>query len=83
MTNDAGQRLTVVNVITSMAEYEPVFPAVNAALVRNKLGRDADFTAIDVHGEATSEKMAIGHYDGRASMVVGTHTHVLTADQFR
>jgi len=83
VTNDAGQRFTVVNVITNlfMADYEPVFPAVNAALVRNKLGRDADFIMIDVHGEATSEKMAIGHYaDGRASMVVGTHTHVPTAD---
>ncbi|MEC7211037.1 MAG: YmdB family metallophosphoesterase, partial [Pseudomonadota bacterium] len=58
-----------------------VFPAVNGALVRNQLGRDADFIMIDLHGEATSEKMAVGHYaDGRASLVVGTHTHVPTAD---
>ena len=36
---------------------------------------------IDFHAEATSEKMAFGHYvDGRASLVVGTHTHVPTAD---
>lgn len=83
VTNEDGQRLTVINVITNlfMADYEPVFPAVNGALVRKQLGRDADFIMIDVHGEATSEKMAIGHYaDGRASMVVGTHTHVPTAD---
>jgi calcineurin-like phosphoesterase len=64
-----------------MAENDPVFMALNDALVRNKLGRDADFILIDVHGEATSEKMALGHYaDGRASLVVGTHTHVPTAD---
>src|SRR3546814_17891964 len=40
-----------------------------------------DAVIVDVHGEATSEKMAIGHVaDGRASLVVGTHTHVPTAD---
>ena len=83
VTNDAGKRLVVVNAITNlfMNDYDPVFPAVNGALVRNQLGRDADFIMIDLHGEATSEKMAVGHYaDGRASLVVGTHTHVPTAD---
>ena len=80
---DDGKRLVVVNAITNlfMNDYDPVFPAVNGALVRNQLGRDADFLLIDLHGEATSEKMAVGHYaDGRASLVVGTHTHVPTAD---
>ena len=83
MTNAAGERLVAVNLMTNlfMAKNDPVFPALNDALVRNKLGRDADFILIDVHGEATSEKMALGHYaDGRASLVVGTHTHVPTAD---
>ena len=83
LTGADGGRLVVVNAITNlfMADYDPVFPAVNGALVRNRLGRDADFILIDVHGEATSEKMAIGHHvDGRASFVVGTHTHVPTAD---
>ena len=73
----------MVNAINNlfMNDYDPVFPAVNGALVRNQLGRDADFIMIDLHGEATSEKMAVGHYaDGRASLVVGTHTHVPTAD---
>lgn len=84
VTNDAGKRLVVVNVMTNlyMAANDPVFAAVDGALVRNKLGRDADFIMIDAHGEATSEKMALGHLaDGRASMLVGTHTHVPTADQ--
>jgi len=82
VTNAAGKRLVAVNLMTNlfMAANDPVFPALNA-LVRNKLGRDADFILVDVHGEATSEKMALGHYaDGRASLVVGTHTHVPTAD---
>jgi hypothetical protein len=41
----------------------------------------ADAIVIDLHGEATSEKQAMGYFvDGRASMLVGTHTHVPTAD---
>src|SRR5207237_1616026 len=45
------------------------------------LGRDADAVIIDIHCEATSEKQAMGHFcDGRASLVVGTHTHAPTAD---
>ncbi len=45
------------------------------------LGRDADVIVGDVHGEATSEKNAMGHFlDGQASLVVGTHTHIPTAD---
>jgi metallophosphoesterase (TIGR00282 family) len=81
--NAAGKRLTVINVMTNlfMAANDPVFAALDGALVRNKLGRDADFILVDAHGEATSEKMALGHMvDGRASMLVGTHTHVPTAD---
>ena len=84
VTNALGQRLTVVNVMTNlfMAPNDPVFTALDGALIRNQLGRDADFILVDVHGEATSEKMALGHLaDGRASLVVGTHTHIPTADQ--
>ena len=45
------------------------------------MGRKADCIIVDVHAEATSEKMAIGYFcDGRASLVVGTHTHIPTAD---
>jgi calcineurin-like phosphoesterase len=45
------------------------------------LGAAADAIIVDMHCEATSEKMAMGHFcDGRASLVVGTHTHVPTAD---
>ena len=82
--NEAGKRLTVVNVMTNlfMAATDPVFAALDGVLVRYKLVRDTDFILVDAHGEATSEKMALGHMvDGRASMLVGTHTHVPTADQ--
>ena len=42
---------------------------------------DADAIIVDMHAEATSEKQAMGHFcDGRASLVVGTHTHAPTAD---
>ena len=83
VTSAEGLRLVVVNIMTNlfMAPTDPAFTALNDALVRNKLGRDADFILVDAHGETTSEKMALGHYaDGRASLVVGTHTHIPTAD---
>ena len=45
------------------------------------LGKNIDAVMIDIHGEATSEKIALGYYlDGRVSLVAGTHTHVSTAD---
>ena len=48
---------------------------------RVKLKRDADFIVVDMHGEITSEKMAMGYlFDGKVTAVVGTHTHVPTAD---
>jgi calcineurin-like phosphoesterase len=50
-------------------------------LEQSPLGMVCDAVIVDIHGEATSEKMAMGHFcDGRASLVVGTHSHVPTAD---
>ena len=46
-----------------------------------QLKKDADFIVVDMHAEITSEKMAMGYlFDGKATMVVGTHTHVPTSD---
>ena len=57
------------------------FPFLDRILDDYKLGIKADCIIVDVHAEATSEKMAVGYFcDGRASLVVGTHTHVPTAD---
>ena len=74
-------RLTVINVIgrTFMAqEVDDPFRAADAAV---ELAPKGNFILVDFHGEATSEKQAIGwHLDGRVTAVVGTHTHVPTAD---
>lgn len=57
------------------------FQAADKALEAMPLGMVADAVIVDIHCEATSEKMAMGHFcDGRASLVVGSHTHVPTAD---
>ncbi|MGH6829327.1 MAG: TIGR00282 family metallophosphoesterase [Rhizomicrobium sp.] len=64
-----------------MDPLDDPFAAADAELSACPLGRAADAIVVDMHAEATSEKMAIGHFcDGRASLVVGTHTHVPTAD---
>lgn len=81
--NDKGQRLAVANFMCNlfMAENDNVFHGLDAFMSKVKMGRDADAIFIDIHGEATSEKTAVGfHCDGRVSAVVGTHTHVPTAD---
>jgi 2',3'-cyclic-nucleotide 2'-phosphodiesterase len=78
-----GKRVLVANIMCRlfMELLDDPFQAVDALLKRFKIGRDVDVIVFDVHGEATSEKQAIAHYvDGRASVVVGTHTHVPTAD---
>ena len=55
--------------------------AVDRELDGIALGREADAVVVDFHAETTSEKYSMGHYlDGRVSLVVGTHTHVPTAD---
>jgi len=61
--------------------FDDPFSALDAALKAAPLGQRADAVIVDFHAEVTSEKMAMGHWlDGRASLVVGTHTHVPTAD---
>ena len=64
-----------------MKKCDDVFDAAKDFISKNKLKKDFDFLIVDFHGEITSEKMAIGHFfDGKASLVVGTHTHVPTND---
>ncbi len=64
-----------------MKKCDDVFEASNEFIKKNNLKEDYDFLVVDFHGEITSEKMAIGHFfDGEASLVVGTHTHVPTSD---
>ena len=64
-----------------MKKCEDVFESATKFIEKIKLKKDADFIVVDVHGEITSEKMAMGYlFDGKATLVVGTHTHVPTSD---
>ncbi|HMN87258.1 MAG TPA: TIGR00282 family metallophosphoesterase, partial [Bauldia sp.] len=78
-----GARVLVVNVMgrVFMDALDDPFAAVDRELAACPLGEQADAIVIDVHAEASSEKQAMAwHVDGRATLVVGTHTHVPTAD---
>ena len=73
----------VINVMgrVFMDALDDPFAAVERELSACGLGVGADAIVVDIHAEATSEKMAMGHFcDGRASLVVGSHSHVPTAD---
>jgi 2',3'-cyclic-nucleotide 2'-phosphodiesterase len=78
-----GQNLLVINAMGRVF-MEPIdcpFRAMENELISCPLGAMADAIVVDFHAEATSEKQIMGHFcDGRASLVVGTHTHVPTAD---
>ncbi|PWC32159.1 TIGR00282 family metallophosphoesterase [Azospirillum sp. TSO22-1] len=79
-----GRKVLVMNVMLRlfMDPLDDPFAAVERVVRAHRLGPGGvDAVLVDVHGEATSEKMIMGHYlDGRASLVVGTHSHVPTAD---
>jgi metallophosphoesterase (TIGR00282 family) len=78
-----GARVLVMNVMgrVFMDALDDPFAAVDRELAACPLGMGADAVIVDMHAEATSEKQALGHHlDGRASLVVGTHTHVPTSD---
>jgi 2',3'-cyclic-nucleotide 2'-phosphodiesterase len=78
-----GARALVVNAMGRiyMEPLDDPFAAIDHELAACPLQKGADAIVVDFHGEATSEKQAMGLFcDGRASLVVGTHTHVPTAD---
>lgn len=79
-----GQKLLVLHLLGQVFHREYLdspFTCADAALAPYTLGGNVDAIVVDMHAEATSEKMAMGHYlDGRVSFVVGSHTHVPTAD---
>ena len=79
----SGKRILVMNALglVHMASMDDPFGAVDKQLEACPLGLGADAIVVDMHAEATSEKMAMGHFcDGRATLVIGTHTHIPTAD---
>ena len=83
-TDGRGRKVLVAQVLGQVFMKRPFddpFSAIQPVLQAHPLGGLAQAVVVDMHCEATSEKMAMGHWcDGRASLVVGTHTHVPTAD---
>ena len=64
-----------------MKKCEDVFETAKKFTLNNTLKEDYDILVVDFHGEITSEKMAMGHFfDGKATLFIGTHTHVPTSD---
>lgn len=79
----AGQQVLVINAMGRlfMEPLDDPFKRVEAELASCPLAQSCEAAILDFHAEATSEKMAMGHFlDGHVSLVVGTHTHVPTAD---
>lgn len=78
-----GRKVLVMNVMGRlfMDPLDDPFAAIERELTKHRLGSTVQAIVVDLHAEATSEKMAMGHFlDGRVSLCVGTHTHVPTAD---
>ena len=82
-TTPKGKKILVVNLMTRlfMELLDDPFQAIDDLLLKYPMGGLVSAIFVDLHGEATSEKMAMAHFlDGRVSAVVGTHTHIPTAD---
>ena len=78
-----NKKVAVINLMGNifMKKCEDVFQAAKKFIQMIELKKDVDFIVVDMHGEITSEKMAMGYlFDGKATVVVGTHTHVPTSD---
>ncbi len=83
LTKDEKYKIGVINLMGNvfMRKTDDVFQSAKKICNKMKLKEDVDFLVVDFHGEITSEKMAAGHFfDGLATCVVGTHTHIPTAD---
>ena len=83
LTKNKKYKIGVINLMGNvfMRKTDDVFQAAKNISEEIVLKKNVDFLVVDFHGEITSEKMAIGHFfDGLSTCVVGTHTHVPTAD---
>ena len=82
-SKDKKYKIGVINLMGNvfMRKTEDLFLAAKGIIQNMILKKDVDFIVVDLHGETTSEKMAMGHFlDGASTCVIGTHTHVPTAD---
>ncbi len=82
-TKNKKFKIAVINLMGNifMKKSQDMFQTADKLKKDIKLKKDADFIIVDIHGEITSEKMALGHFlDGNVTAVVGTHTHIPTSD---
>ena len=78
----AGARAAVINVLGTVFVEAAASPFATVDALLERVGADARWIFVDMHAEATSEKIALArHLDGRVTAVFGTHTHVQTADE--
>lgn len=78
-----GRKIGIVQVMGQifMREISSPFKAMELFLSEYTLGKNLDAIIVDFHADATSEKVALGHFcDGKVSLIAGTHTHIPTAD---
>ena len=83
LSKDRNYKIGVINLMGNvfMRKTDDVFNTAKEIIKTIILKKNVDFSIVDFHGEITSEKMAIGHFfDGLSTCVVGTHTHIPTAD---
>ena len=77
------KKVAVINLMGNvfMKKCNDIFEEAKKIIKVVQLKKNTDFIVVDIHGEITSEKMALGYFfDGKATLVVGTHTHVPTSD---
>jgi metallophosphoesterase (TIGR00282 family) len=78
-----GRKVLVLHVMCRlfMNPLDDPFACTERVIASHRLAATVDAAIVDIHGEATSEKMAVAHFvDGRVSLAVGSHTHIPTAD---
>ena len=78
-----GKKICVINLMTNyyMLKSRNVFTIAKSIIKKIKLKKNYNYILVDIHGEFAGEKMAIGHlFDGKSTLVFGSHTHVPTSD---
>jgi hypothetical protein len=78
-----GVKVGVINLLgRTFMRYNVLCPFLTLDAIVERIKQEASVIIVDMHAEATSEKVALGHYsDGKVSLVFGTHTHIQTADE--
>ena len=82
-TASNGVKVGVINILgRTFMRYNVLCPFLALEAIAAKIKEQTSVIIVDMHAEATSEKMALGHFaDGKVSLVFGTHTHIQTADE--